>query len=349
MPQIEELTSNCHTSFVELSRAAKKKNCTSLSPSTIKDYRERFDLWAGNLGARQSGRSSLTFRLRDSIVMQTNVIKLLHKLENTLQSCLVIVKEERIPFEEWPGLEQSITPESSESDSETETSGHELATTELQYHTLTVTDILSDLGKLSFKIRNSAGRTDPFKAFTFQDFDGDTQRDRLAVYEDYDRRHVREHIEEARKSNSLGRSMHSYESTPDDEHLLQTLVDRFSASISRRRRMLQYRQRHAEKLALVTELKKDQTPQKEDKTSQKEITGGEAPTVSAMNLNKQATKTIQSGTEGTRYDPKLDEVFDAGSDVSYASTAFDVNGTKNIRPCPSSRGIGGHGIHVSIL
>jgi hypothetical protein len=45
----------------------------------------RFKIWCGNLGALQSGRSSLDFRLRESIVMRTNVLKLLDRLQQTLE------------------------------------------------------------------------------------------------------------------------------------------------------------------------------------------------------------------------------------------------------------------------
>ena len=45
----------------------------------------RFKIWSGNLGASQNGRSSLDFRLRESTLISEHVIKLLAKLEITLQ------------------------------------------------------------------------------------------------------------------------------------------------------------------------------------------------------------------------------------------------------------------------
>ena len=47
----------------------------------------RLRIWSGNLGALQSERSSLDFRLRESTVMRTNVLKLLTKLKQTLTKC----------------------------------------------------------------------------------------------------------------------------------------------------------------------------------------------------------------------------------------------------------------------
>jgi len=48
-----------------------------MPPEKIENEHGRFKIWSGNLGALQTGRSSLDFRLRESTVMQTNVKKLL--------------------------------------------------------------------------------------------------------------------------------------------------------------------------------------------------------------------------------------------------------------------------------
>lgn len=63
-----------------------------MPPEKIEIEHGRFKIWSGNLEALQSGRSSLDFRLRESVVMQTNVMKLLIKLDQTPQ------KSKRIPI-----------------------------------------------------------------------------------------------------------------------------------------------------------------------------------------------------------------------------------------------------------
>lgn len=64
--------------------------------ATIKNEHGRFRVWCGNLGALQIGHSSLDFRLRESVVMQTNVIKLLNQLQSTLSESRYIIRAEGI-------------------------------------------------------------------------------------------------------------------------------------------------------------------------------------------------------------------------------------------------------------
>lgn len=56
-----------------------------MPPEKIETEHGRFKIWSGNLGALKSGRGSLEFRLRESTVMQSNVVKLLIKLDLILQ------------------------------------------------------------------------------------------------------------------------------------------------------------------------------------------------------------------------------------------------------------------------
>ena len=50
----------------------------------VENENGRFKVWTGNLGALQKGNSSLDFRLRESRIMQTTVLKFLDQLQDTL-------------------------------------------------------------------------------------------------------------------------------------------------------------------------------------------------------------------------------------------------------------------------
>jgi len=45
----------------------------------------RFKVWAGNIGAHRTGRSSLEYRLRDSSRLKDQVVKLLNELQKSLE------------------------------------------------------------------------------------------------------------------------------------------------------------------------------------------------------------------------------------------------------------------------
>lgn len=51
---------------------------------TISDKLSRFKLWAGNIGAHRTGRSSLDYRLRDSSHLHGQVARLLDDLISSL-------------------------------------------------------------------------------------------------------------------------------------------------------------------------------------------------------------------------------------------------------------------------
>ena len=58
---------------------------TELSPHTIPDEFGRFRVWAGNIGALQSGTSSLDKRLKKAPHVQRQVLQLLDDLNYTLR------------------------------------------------------------------------------------------------------------------------------------------------------------------------------------------------------------------------------------------------------------------------
>ena len=55
-----------------------------MPPSTIKAQAGKLRVWCGNLGALQTGYSSLDYRLRESSVMLSTVSKMLRQLSSAL-------------------------------------------------------------------------------------------------------------------------------------------------------------------------------------------------------------------------------------------------------------------------
>lgn len=66
-------------------------------PPRFEDESTRFKMWAGNLGAHQSGRASLDYRLREAPHLHDQVIYLLEDLSQSLQDALQMVNSESEP------------------------------------------------------------------------------------------------------------------------------------------------------------------------------------------------------------------------------------------------------------
>jgi hypothetical protein len=56
----------------------------ALDRESLRDEFGRLRVWSGNLGALQKGHSCLDYRLRDSPLLSSNVLKLLQELEQNL-------------------------------------------------------------------------------------------------------------------------------------------------------------------------------------------------------------------------------------------------------------------------
>ncbi|KAH7393523.1 hypothetical protein BKA64DRAFT_89804 [Cadophora sp. MPI-SDFR-AT-0126] len=90
-----------------------------IAEPTIRDEHGRFEVWAGNVGARHPPKSrvSLDHRLRESSFYRERVVRLLKDLENTLQNATSLLKARRKPIEECATPLQS-PPESDTDESE---------------------------------------------------------------------------------------------------------------------------------------------------------------------------------------------------------------------------------------
>ena len=87
MSAIRQGTAKCIRSFQTLSAALLAHDVvfrSVINNEALEDEQGRFRVWSGNLGALQKGHSSLDYRLRDSPLLQTNVLKLLNELGTNL-------------------------------------------------------------------------------------------------------------------------------------------------------------------------------------------------------------------------------------------------------------------------
>ncbi|KAI0512938.1 hypothetical protein F5B22DRAFT_637527 [Xylaria bambusicola] len=66
--------------------------------SDIQDELSRFRVWTGNIGAHQTGRSSLQYRLRDASHLTSQVLRLLDSLHEMLQDACSISQGIKVPW-----------------------------------------------------------------------------------------------------------------------------------------------------------------------------------------------------------------------------------------------------------
>ncbi|KAK3341839.1 WD40-repeat-containing domain protein [Lasiosphaeria hispida] len=342
--------------------------------AAMQNQRDRFKIWSGNLGALQQGRSSLDFRLRDSSLMRTTILKLLDQLKDTIARSNEVVWGLRPPLEEQFSSDADLMWEDDSSDDSSidgkDGQGGENQVnirTELGQNMSEIIHILSDLFRLSFKIRNPATRSttqSALKALLHKEMiqlDEATSIDLLASYASFDHGHVQESFRELRRSVRGGAEASQpanpaeFGATPasparpntgsaevEDGATGHHLIERWSKSITNRRRYFAYWRKHAQKLA------RDEGETVEDQPLPRQLNSllADANTIQAatpINSLSQLTavpsiagKTILSGTEGTVYDRKLDADIDTQSMISYTSTAYSTGGSMADLPPPPS-------------
>ncbi|KAL8887097.1 MAG: hypothetical protein Q9192_006374 [Flavoplaca navasiana] len=141
--QLNHLLLSCLRSFGELLKlvnAPRYNYKDEVSAASWIDELGRLQIWAGNVGAHQTGSSSLEFRLRDSSHIWDEVTNLLTDLERLLAEAQKYISAED------HGSDASSTDDSSDEES----------TTELQALYGEVVTIIQCLYKLAMIIRNPA-------------------------------------------------------------------------------------------------------------------------------------------------------------------------------------------------
>ncbi|KAL8926545.1 MAG: hypothetical protein Q9208_002872 [Pyrenodesmia sp. 3 TL-2023] len=194
----------CRNVFNELIEEIKKpviEKPEGLYLQDWEDERGRLRLWAANIGAHQTGQSSLNFRLRDSSHIQEQIIKLLGSLTQKLRDSKLVLAEGEDPDVE--SFEDSL-------------SENEEPQTELEQLRETVANIINCLFRMSILVRKPAQHDIRI---------GAKQID-VSGYEWADLRHVKDKFP-----------------VVDDR-----LAARLGRAITRRRKYLMYRKRHADKL-----------------------------------------------------------------------------------------------------
>ncbi|KAI9668923.1 MAG: Checkpoint kinase 2 [Trizodia sp. TS-e1964] len=196
MASISAAASRCLLNFSLLVAALQDPERWPMMPrDKVEREYDRFKIWCGNLGVRQHDSSSLDYRLRDSAVVRTNVLKLLGKLQKILTMSSEVASGARPPFESLPKPEQS---ESSEEGSDEEDLDDE-PQTELGLNMTSISEILSDLYAISFKIRNSSSRPVHLKPLLYKEVDEESGVDKFTTYAEFDKRYVEASIINLRK------------------------------------------------------------------------------------------------------------------------------------------------------
>ena len=173
-----------------------------LVPTTWEDELGRLRMWAANIGAHQTGQSSLDFRLRDSSHIRDQILKLLQDLLQRLQDAREVLAE---------GEEAANNDEIAN-----DTSDDEEPTTEIQELRESVATIINCLFQMSMLVRKPAQH----------DMIMGSRRAEVAMFEPFDYNHVRDKYPRADES----------------------IVERLGVAVTRRRKYLKYRERHALKL-----------------------------------------------------------------------------------------------------
>ena len=159
----------CLKSFNQLAEQVERPdyNCEAeVSPALWRDELGRVRVWAANIGAHQTGQSSLDFRLRDASHISNQITKLLEDLEQSLYAI----------FDELSEHEMEASDEGDDA-----WPGHE-TTTELQQLYEEVVNIVDCLYQMSMLIRKPA-QHDMLTSSRMGD---------LAHFEVYDEQHVRD-------------------------------------------------------------------------------------------------------------------------------------------------------------
>jgi hypothetical protein len=194
-----------------------------------------------------------------------------------------------------------------------------------------IQDLVKDLYKLSFRIRNSTSK--PARAIHYKEIDASSGLD---IFGDCFAALDKNHIIELFRSLRLGHSS----LTEDDD----ILVQRFAKANTVRRRQFRYWQKHAQKLASA-EVPGPLVPIVAPLQHREEPIGAHATPKLATNTQMSPShhsKTIFTTTEATFFDPKLDlTAFETQSVVSSATTARDLEGKPADLPPPPAAAVNG--------
>ena len=264
--------------FIENIRQHQRGNVGGLVAGAWEDELGRLRMWAANIGAHQTGQSSLDFRLRDASHIREQIVKLLQGLLRRLQDARDVLAEDE---------------ESDDEEAADELMDEEDPKTEIQELQESVATTINCLFQMSMLVRKPAQH----------DVHLGAKRADVAAFEPFDYNHVREKYPRADGA----------------------LVKRLGSAITRRRKYLKYRERHATKLK-----------QGIDKVDAR---GRDFQEVHEGETIKEGTTSILSDTVATDFQHQNidfdDNTSDTGTQTSYAPTLLG-GGNVTIPPPPKS-------------
>jgi hypothetical protein len=210
---------------------------------------------------------------------------------------------------------------------------------------------MKHLYRLSFKIRNTRYRSLTEKALLLKKEDPKTGKDLFSAYAIFDRRHVQELLDHLRGGPSSKEFAlepardpnHDFVDVLDTADLLldsdNFLLDRLAKATTNRRRYFAYWQRHALKLSHVTDEPAPQQSASSPTTPVKPTESVSKPRTTLPTLGNLiptlGPKTVVSGTDLSMYNRNLDDQLDTETVISYATTAYDVDGkSPKLPPLP---------------
>lgn len=218
--------------------------------------------------------------------------------------------------------------------------------TELAERLDEIKDVMEHLYRLSFKIRNTRYRSLTKKALLTKEEDPQTGKDLFTSYAVFDHRHVQEFLDHLRLRLPLEEFAAEPARSPDHGFfdILEVgdrprcsddfLRDRLAKAITNRRRYFAYWRRHALKLSQATD---EQAPLQNFRTLVKPAEPVSAAITPPIPDNSKPTpgpKTMTSGTDFSMYNRGLDDQLDRETVISYATTAYDIDGKSPELPPP---------------
>lgn len=331
MESISNVATQCLTKFARLAeRYEDAKQITSEQIGELEREYSRYKVWCGNLDVLQSGRSSLEYQLRELTTMKTTVFSHLVRLDQALTKILEIISGDRLPLELQQRPEMSSDESSEDEDQAVKIEIRGPPPPELAIHIRTVHEILADLYKIGFRIRNNSTKPVSLTPSLYKDIDKKSGEDKLEAYTQFDRKRIEDTILQARR-NVVNR----YQQQSPTVKIMESdvwLVDRLANTISKRRRTIRYWQKQSEELVearigppdpeadLEPTLQSDEYEPSKISKRDEDYESGFSPPLSVRE------DVVASPTNATPHRVRFEGQFDTASRVSYASTTSELSG-----------------------
>lgn len=255
----------CLTSFndfIREIRSLQDEDVRGINVSAWEDELGRLRMWAANIGAHQTGQSSLDFRLRDASHIHEQITKLLQGLLRRLQDAREVLADDENSHDEAAAEDDALNDEDRE--------------TEIQELQGSVATNVNCLLQMSLLVRKPA-QHDLYLGSRGAD---------VAAFEPFDYNHVKE----------------KFPKTDD------VLAKRLGYAITRRRKYLKYRERHAIKLR--------------QGISNLDPGAGDGCDVQEHETMKHGTESVLSSTIVTEFDQRNIDFDDKASDTEISQTSY---------------------------